>query len=157
IPFNLESLEVRGPAVRLGAVSSNPNLGYAQIDFSRNGTFVYRTGGAERLRTLQWLDSAGVPMSVGLEPAYYLVPRLSPDGTRVAYLVSEGSSTDLWVYDFVREAKTRITRGENAYHSVWSPDGRFVVFRMVGGMFWARPDGGGKPQPLTQSMSLQYP
>jgi serine/threonine-protein kinase len=156
-PFDLERLEVRGPAVRLGAVSSNPNLGYAQIDFSQNGTFVYRTGGSEGLRTLQWLDSTGKTTSLGFEPALYLVPRLSPDGKHLAYLVTEGTSTDLWVYDFERGAKTRVTRGENAYHPAWTRDGRFVVFRMGGGMYWARPDGGGKPQSLTQRKALQYP
>jgi len=35
---------------------------------------------------------------------------------------------------------------------VWSPDGRFVVFESSGnGLFWARADAGGQPQPLLQS------
>ena len=41
---------------------------------------------------------------------------------------------------------------------LWSPDGRYIVFRTVGaGTSVTRSDGAGKPQPLTQSKNVQYP
>ncbi len=156
VPFDLDRLELQGAATPLEEVSSNPNVGSAQLDFSRSGILAYRTGGTEGLRTMQWLDSTGKTVSLGIEPAYYTSPRFSQDGGRLAYVVSQGSSSDVWIYDWRRGIKTRLTNGWNAY-PVWSPDSRFVVFQALGGMFWTRADGAGKPQPLTQSKARQLP
>lgn len=158
VPFDLDRLEVRGAAIQLEEVSSDPTFGIAQIDFSRSGTLAYRSGRTAGLRTIQWLDGAGKTESLGIEPANYLFPHLSPDGSRLALLVNQGATSDLWVYDWQRGNKTRLTSamGVNAY-PVWSPNGQFVVFQSAGGMFWTRADGAGKPQPLTQSKTLQFP
>jgi serine/threonine-protein kinase len=156
LPFDPERLEVRGAPTLLWELANNPNLGFGHLDFSRNGTLAYRTGRTEGLRSMQWLDGAGKTVSLGFEPAYYIMPRLSPDGRRVAYTVSEGSNQNLWMYDFERGTKTRLTNGQNAY-PVWTPDGRFVVFQGLGGMFWTRADGSGKPQPLTRTTAVQLP
>jgi len=156
VAFDLDGLEVRGARTPLWEVGNNPNLGFGQFDFSRNGTMVYRSGGAEGLRTLQWVDGTGRTVSLGLEPAYYNMPRLSPDGSRVAYMVSQGSSQDLWTYNFERGITTRLTDGKHAY-PVWTPDSRFLVFQGLGGMFWTRGDGAGKPQPLMRSTAMQLP
>jgi serine/threonine-protein kinase len=156
VPFDLDRLEVRGPATLLREVSSNPNLGFAQLDFSGSGTLVYRTGGAEGQRTMQWLDGAGKTESLGIEPTYYVYPHFSPDGGRLAYAVSQGSSSDIWIYDWRRGSKTLLTTGWNSY-PVWSPDGRFVVFQALGGIFWTRADGAGKPQILTRTKSIMLP
>jgi serine/threonine-protein kinase len=157
VPFDLERLEVRGAATRLGEVANNPNLGFAEIDFSRNGTLAYRAGGAEGLRTVQWVDSGGKAVPLGVESANYMYLRLSPDGSRMAYVVTEESSQDLWIYDFARGMKTRLTNGQNTSYPVWSVEGRFVVYQAFGGMFWTRADGAGAPQPLTRSKAIQLP
>ena len=85
---------------------------------------------------IQWLDAAGGTASFVREPAFYQCPHFSPDGSHLAYSVSQGSSMDLWIYDWQRGIKTRLTNGQNAYNPVWSPDGRFVVFQALGGLFW---------------------
>jgi serine/threonine-protein kinase len=159
VAFDLGRLEVRGAATLLEEVSRNPTLGSAQIDFSRNGTLAYRTGGSTGLRTMQWLDGAGRTVSLGTEPAFYIFPRVSPDGSHLAFMVSgrTGASTDLFIYDWQRGSKTRLTTGIAAAYPVWSGDGRFVVFQAAGGMFWTRADGAGKPQPLTRSKGRQLP
>src|SRR5712692_1942007 len=157
VPFDLDRLEVRGAATLLQEVAINPSLGFGQLDFSRSGTLAYRTGGTEGRRTIQWLDDTGKTISFGTEPAFYQNPHLSPDGSRLAYQVSQGSSTDLWIYDLQRGSKTRLTNGIVSVNPVWSPDGRFVVFQSPGGTFWTRADGAGKPQPLTQSKTMQLP
>jgi serine/threonine-protein kinase len=158
VPFDAERLELRGNPTPLQEVSSEPAIGAAQIDFSVSGAFVYRSGGTEGLKTLHWLDSTGRMEPLGTEPAVYLSPRLSPDGSRLAFMLSQGSLTDLWVYDLQRGAKVRVTNGTsfNSY-PMWSPDGRYLVFQSAGGMFWARSDAAGKPQPLTESKNLQMP
>src|SRR5262249_54376906 len=138
-PFDLDRLEVRGVARRLMDVSSNTNLGSAQFDASRTGTLVYRTGGTEGRRTIQWLDAAGRTAPLWDEPAYYVFLRLSPDGGRAASLVSQGANNDLWTYDWQRGSKNRLTNGvQDAAYPVWSRDGQFVVFHSVGGIFWTR-------------------
>jgi len=155
-PFDPDRLEVTGSAVRLWEVGGNPNLGFGQLDFSRSGILAYRTGGAEALRSFHWLDAAGTTEPVGLEPAYYVMPRLSPNGRRLAYALSQGWSQEIWTYDLERAIKTRLTTGHNAY-PVWTPDGRFLVFEGVGGMSWTRADGTGQLQTLVQSKSVQLP
>jgi Tol biopolymer transport system component len=83
---------------------------------------------------------------------------MSPDGQRLALEVTEGSGTDIWVYDWQRDTMTRLTFAGIALDPVWSPDSRYVAFRTVGeGMSVTRSDGAGKPQPLTQSKNIQYP
>ena len=158
VPFDLDRLEVRGAATQLEDVSSDTPRGSAQIDFSRSGILAYRTGGTELLSTPQWLDGAGKTESLGIEPASYSYPRWSPDGRQLAYIANQGASSDLWIYEWQRGNKTRLSNGTsvNAY-PVWSSDGRFVVFQSAGGMFWNRADGAGKPQPLTQSKTFQLP
>ncbi len=158
VPFDLDRLSVGGPATSLQEVSSDPTLGSAQIDFSRNGTIAYRSGRTEGRRTIQWLDGEGQTESLGNEPGAYLFPRLSPDGSRLVVRVTEGSSSDIWIYDLERGSKTRLTNGVAlSSWPVWSSDGRYVIFQSAGGIFWTRADGAGEPQPLTQSKTLQFP
>ena len=73
--------------------------------------------------------------------------------------VAEGGNQDVWVYDPQREAMTRLTFGAGSYADpIWTPDGRYVVFAALGkGIYWARADSGGQPQPLTQSKTFQIP
>jgi serine/threonine-protein kinase len=155
-PFDLDRLEVTGPPVRLWEVGANPNFGFGQFDFSRNGILAYRTGGAEALNTIQWLDAGGKTESLGLAPANYMSANLSPDGGRVAYTLSQGASQEIWTYDLTNAIKTRVTTGQYAY-PIWSPDGRFLIFHTLGGLAWARADGSGRPQPLTRSKGMQWP
>jgi serine/threonine-protein kinase len=158
VPFVPERLELRGNPIPLQEVASDTAIGAGQIDFSASGVFVYRSGVTEGLRTLQWLYSTGKMEPLGTEPAVYLSPRLSPDGSRLAFTLSQGSLTDLWVYDFERGSKVRVTNGTTfSSYPVWSPDGHYLVFQSAGGMFWARSDAAGGPQPLTQSRNLQQP
>src|SRR5205085_7609634 len=137
-------------------LSENTHLGFAQLDFSRGGMMLFRRGRSETRTTVQWLDSAGKTESLLPEPALYQFPRLSPDGSRLAFIVNEGSGRGLWIYDWQRGGKIRLTSGISAF-PVWSPDGSYLVFQATGGMFWTRADAAGKPQPLTQSKNSQFP
>jgi Tol biopolymer transport system component/tRNA A-37 threonylcarbamoyl transferase component Bud32 len=155
VPFDLDTLAVRGtPAPVLDQVAYTSGNGSAKFDISRGGTLVYESGGAVGggLFTVQWLNSAGKAQPLLASKAdSYLYPRLSPDGQRLA--VSVG---DIWIYEWQRDTMTRLTFS-GAVSPVWSPDGRYIVFRGPGGMFWTRSDGAGKPQPLTQSKTAQTP
>jgi serine/threonine-protein kinase len=160
VPFDVDRLEVHGTSARvLDQVNYAAAQGSAQLDFSQAGTLIYRSGGVGGgLLTVAWLDSAGKTQPLLTKPGTYGVPSLSPDGQRLALGVSEGSGTDIWVYDWQRDTMTRLTFTGNAFAPLWSPDGRYIVFRALGeGMSVTRSDGAGKPQQLTQSKNAQVP
>jgi serine/threonine protein kinase/Tol biopolymer transport system component len=160
VPFDLEKLEVRGsPSPVLEEVASIQSVGSPKFDFSQNGTVVYRIGIAgSELATLQWLDGTGRTQPLPANPGLFLQQRLSPDGRLLALAKSSGDDVDIWTYDWQRDAMTRVTFGNGNFSwPVWGPDSRFIVFYGVGGIFWARADGAGKPQLLIQSKKNQYP
>jgi serine/threonine-protein kinase len=154
-PFALDRLEVRGtPAPVLEEVAYESRSGSAQFDFSPAGMLVYRSGGAGASQvTVQWLDGDGKALPLVAKPGDYATPRVSPDGSRLA-LALKG---DIWIYELQRDTVTRLSQGIAANYPVWTPDGRYIVFRATGGMFWTRSDGSGRPQSLTQSKNLQIP
>ena len=157
VPFDLKRLHVTGAATRLGEVAADIPRGFAQFDFSAAGIFAFRTHGGQGLSTPQWLDSAGRSEPLGLEVARYHYLRLSPDGVRLAYVSTQGPNSDLFIYDWQRSVKTRLTNGRVTRSPVWTPDGRFLVFAAPGGIFAARTDGAGTPVQLTWSTNLQTP
>ena len=162
VPFDVDRLEVHGtPAAPvLDQVRYNAAQGSAQLDFSQTGTLIYRSGGGTGggLLTVAWLDGAGKVQPLLAKPGNYGRPSMSPDAQRLALEVTEGSGTDIWVYDWQRDTMTRLTFTGNVQAPLWSPDGRYIAFRAVGeGMSMIRSDGAGKPQRLTQSKNSQYP
>jgi serine/threonine-protein kinase len=156
VRFDPGSLQVQGSPKLLTEVAANPSIGFAQLDLARNGTLAYKTRQTDELRSVNWLDKSGKAVSLNFEPAAYLFPRLSPDGSRLAYTVRQSSSQNLWIRDLQRGTNTRLTNTQSS-NPVWSPDGNFVVFQAHEGMFWARADGAGLPQPLVQNGAIQLP
>jgi len=155
MPFDLARMQSTGTSIPvLPDVAYNAAYGSAQIDFSRTGALVYqsRRPGSD-LKSLQWLHAAGKAEPLPTAPGEYLFPRLSPDGKRLALT----SAWDIWVYEWRHDTMMRLTFSGGHSYPVWSPDGRYVVFAGLGGMFWIRADGAGKPQPLTRSQNPQYP
>jgi Tol biopolymer transport system component/tRNA A-37 threonylcarbamoyl transferase component Bud32 len=156
VPFDLDRLEVHGtPVPVLDQVAYNTQFGSAQLDFSQTGTLIYHSGGAGgELFIVAWLDGAGKTQPLLAKPGTYGRPSLSPDGQRLAL----ESNADIWVYDWQRDTMTRLTFTGNALSPVWSPDGRYIAFRVLGeGMDAIRSDGSGKPERLTQTKNSQYP
>ena len=101
------------------------------MSLSLDGTLVYVPGGAQVAgrNTLVWVDRQGREEPLKAPPRAYLYPRLSPDGTRVALDVRDQES-DIWIWDFAREALTRFTFDPGPdTHPAWTPDGQRVLFR----------------------------
>ena len=164
VPFDLDRLETRGTAVPVldDVAYAAATSGGAQFAFSPSGALLYRKGGVagSGTTTLEWVDGAGKREPLRAKPGSYAGPRVSPhDGKRVAMQVTEGSNSDIQVYEPQRDAVTRVTFGGATYrNSAWSPDGQFVVFYSVGnGIFWARSDGAGQPQPLLAGQEPMIP
>jgi Tol biopolymer transport system component/tRNA A-37 threonylcarbamoyl transferase component Bud32 len=159
VAFDPATLEVRGrPSAVVEDVSNDTTYGFPRLDFSATGMLLYRRGRTEGVRTVHWMDSSGRMEALEIEAALYQFPRVSPDGSKVIWMINQGQSADLWIYDWQRGSKTRLTDGKSVYaYPAWSPNGQYVVFSSSGGMFWTRADGAGKPQPLTVSKALQRP
>jgi serine/threonine-protein kinase len=165
VPFDPDKLETRGTAEPiLDEVAYDKYTGASQWDVSPapsgHGTVLYRrsSGGPPEMATLQWVDSTGRKEPLAAKPGAYLSVNLSPDGKRVALMVGEAPTADLWVYDFERDAMTRLTFGGSNRFPSWSPDGQFLVYASAGkGIFQVRADGAGQPQILMPGKDIKVP
>jgi eukaryotic-like serine/threonine-protein kinase len=174
VPFDLRTQQVGGSAVAViedvmqsvNTPNTSDETGAAQFSVSRSGTLVYLTGGVtpNLQSSFEWIDRNADKKRVADVPAgSYLFPRLSPDGQRVAVNVRRPASrvTEVWVYDLLRAAPTRITFEQNNSSPIWSPDGKRLVFNrdaeVARNLYVISADGSGKPERLGTSDFTQIP
>jgi serine/threonine-protein kinase len=144
-----------------GVMTAGLRSGAAHFSVSDTGALVYVTGGDPGERTLVWVDRDGREEALAAEPRAYRHPRISPDGGRVAVVVSDPEQ-DIWIWDFARETLTPLTfaPGEDFY-PVWTPDGRQVAFASNRdgefNLYWKATDGTGTVERLTESENQQAP
>jgi Tol biopolymer transport system component len=82
---------------------------------------------------LVWVDRNGKELETVGSTGDYRDLALSPDGSRLAYGVSDGRQDDIWVRDLRRDVSMRLTaEGANEIWPVWSPDGSRIVFSSDG-------------------------
>lgn len=168
VPFDARSRRVGGAPVALvenvmqavNAANGGDETGAGQFALSNAGTLVYVVGGAFPMYqdAMMWVDRTGAAQPfAAAPPASYLGPRLSPDGQKLAVGVRRAAprGADLWVYDVVRGAPTRLTFNGNNGQPVWSPDGKRLVYGVSGtdanGLYTINADGAGKPERLNDS------
>jgi eukaryotic-like serine/threonine-protein kinase len=163
VPFDLQRLEVTGTAVPVvEGVEQSPSSGATQYSFSATGSLVYVSGGVQSVKSrLVWVSRNGAEQSLAAPASAYLFPRLSPDGRRVAAVISEQES-QIWLYDLSRETLTRFTFEGNLNNApVWTPDGKRIAFQSnkegPANLFWQLADGSGGLERLTTSEYLQAP
>jgi serine/threonine-protein kinase len=159
IPFDPEKRETLGPALPvLDDVAYQSPSGTGQLDASQTGTLVYRqASGPSGMATLQWVDPNGQKRPLLGKPGLYRFPSLSPNGERVALTVAERGQ-DVWIYDWKRDAMTRLTFGGFNISAKWSPDGQSVVYASAGkGIFQTRVGDASQPHALMRSDTLQNP
>jgi serine/threonine-protein kinase len=158
-PFDLAKMAIDGPRVGLPEqVSNHSGYGFARMDCSTNGMFLYCHGGTEGITKIAWMDANGVLEPLPVDSAVFVFPRFSPDGNKLVWMVRHGPYNELSSYDWQTDKKTRLTSGrrDNGY-PLWSPDGKYIVFSSVTGISWIRADSTGEPKLLTESPHAQYP
>ena len=101
-------------------------------------------------------DADGKTQPLLDKPGLYVNPQFSPDGERLA-VANDDTKAGVWIYDIRRDTLSPLTGERNGSHPVWTPDGRNVVYQSADGISFARSDGGGKPEILTESKDFQYP
>ncbi len=89
-----------------------------------------------RKSTLVWIDpDNGTESNVPLPPDYYREPRISPDGTEIAFILDAedpGDGDSLVVYSIVEKHSRRVLADERHIRSpVWTPDGTELFFSRV--------------------------
>src|ERR1044072_9467535 len=106
---------------------------------------------------LTLIDVDGTKKVLGQLPASVYAPRISPDGTRVAFETRDLKGPDgfrLWSANLTDTAGGRPCplAGIANWAPVWSPDGQRLVFIISGdrpdSLYWQRPDGTGSAEHL---------
>jgi serine/threonine-protein kinase len=169
VRFDLAGMEVIGQPVELlenvmQAFASNAfsNSGAGQFGISDTGALIYAAGGIVPPpdNSLVWVDQRGIEEPVTALQFPFLIPRLSPDGKRIAYATAAGES-QVWVYNLVTGTNSRLTDEGVADFPIWSPDGKRLLFgwakSLVENLFWQPYDGNSPKERLTTSPYLQQP
>jgi serine/threonine-protein kinase len=165
-PFDVDRLELTGPPVPVvESIATTPQNGGAQYAFSDTGTLIYIAG--ESVTTsapIQWLEGTGKLTPLRAMPADWSNPSFSPDGRLLAVDIFDGTQTDVWTYDWMRDTLSRLTfDNTDDGRPVWSPDSHRIAFaskrgdKMTTNLYWQRADGTGDVQRLTDSKMNQSP
>jgi len=154
VAFDPERLATHGTPTPLIDDVGNPSLltGGGQYTSSTTGTFAYLAGRTtEDPYPTLWLSAAGQTTPLLTQPATYAAPRLSPDGSRLAYTMAGGKGGDVWVHDLQRDAPVQLTfNGPGLRELAWAPDSKHIVFGDGESLWWTRADGSGQPQRILE-------
>jgi len=159
--FDLDKLALRGEPVRVSETLQIDILAAPNYAISSTGTLVYLAARANT-RSFVWVNRHGHETPItGLPPRAYQTIALSPDGTRLAFVI-EDREFDVWVWDFSREVLSRVTSGPSSdYLPRWTPDGQRLIFLSDRdgpyNLYGVPSDGAGRVERLTISNNDQYP
>jgi Tol biopolymer transport system component len=161
VAFDPDRLEVRGSPVPLveGVGDSSVLSGGGQFTTSRSGTLLYLTGGVDTPpHHIEWLERNGQTTPMLPQPGRYAAPRLSPDGSRVAYTLQGTQGGDVWVHDLQRHTSTQLTFNRPGAREVaWAPDSKHIMFGDGEALWWRTADGSGQPVLLLEKTSNARP
>jgi serine/threonine-protein kinase len=139
VPFDLESLSLRGTPVRVVQGVVTKYNGAVDFSFSRDGRLVYAPGGFQgaAARRLVWVDRAGRQTPIASDPLPYHYPSLSPDGSRLAVgvlgtnrrsnLAGPFRLSQIYLLEVAAETLQQFTF-DGALVPVWWPDSRSILF-----------------------------
>jgi hypothetical protein len=163
VPLDISSLEVVGsPSPVAQAVSYNAAEGSAQYEVADDGLLVYRSGrNAAPAYDALWVDARGEGVPFWEGQRTYAEPRVSPDGTKVSFMVYGDNNWDVWVYDRARQVSARLTFEPGTDGpGIWSPDGKYIIFSSgrqgPSSLYRKRADGSGDVERLTEAKTAQY-
>src|SRR5207248_2254255 len=127
-----------------------------------NGTLIYL---ANSNAAVPWLQRAqGIDIGLAdrngkveplkLPPRPYESPRVTPDGTRIAFGTDDGNEAIVWIYDLSgKSAIRRLTFGGHDRFPAWYSDNKRVFFQSDregdSAIFWQAIDSG-KAERLTR-------
>jgi serine/threonine-protein kinase len=130
VAFDAGRLEVTSDPVRIPANVTIKGSGAANVGVAGNGTLVYMTGRLQTSeRTMVWVDQTGHETPLTVPPRPYVMPRVSPEGTRVAVEIAG----DVWMLDVARGTLDRLAADVGRDSGpIWSPDGQRIAYHAGG-------------------------
>jgi Tol biopolymer transport system component len=159
VPFDPRRLEVTGGPVAMveGVRRAISPTGTAQFSVSNGGSLIYIRGPASTSSTqssLALVDRKGGVESLKLRPGAYDHPRVSPDGTHIAYATDDGKDAIVWTSALSGpSAPRRLTFGSKNRFPIWA-DSERVAFQSDRegdlAIFWQRADGTDQAARLTK-------
>ena len=150
-PFDLRALEITGPVVPVAdRVRVYPG-GASQYAISGVGTLIFQPIDPTN-RSLILVDRDGEAELLSPEFRPFRQARISPDGIRVAMVITDGNDRDVWIYDLEQGTLSRLTSIGDAGLPSWTPDGAQVTFssnrRGSVHLYWQPWDGSASAEPL---------
>jgi len=163
-PFNARTLELSGvPTPIAEHVAVNSTTSRPVFSASNDRTIIYQIGSEQGGWQLLWLTRDGKQIGTVGDLAPYTDPAISPDGTRVAVGIFTGQgSSDIWIFDSRRAAKTRLTFGTAILRfPLWSPDGKTIFYgsnaKGAYHIYAKAADGTGPEQVILEDDAFDYP
>ncbi len=155
IGFDPESLATRGRPIQvLDGVGSDVTTGAVHASLSADGTLIYLSADPQAAETrLGWLSTDGRMEPLAAPARSYWSWDVSPDGTKIATLISTKAAGELWMYDISRDVFSRLSANEICYDPHWTPDGRFILYSRTAGNgseIVRRPAQGGSVEKLVE-------
>ena len=128
VRFDPGRLEMTGDPVAVAETVATLTSGAALFRASRD-ELVYVSGQySSNQRSLVWVTREGREELVKAPAREYVNARIASDGARLAVVIGNGPTADLWLWDLMRSALTRLTSGAGSNLGVWMADARHVLF-----------------------------
>ena len=99
------------------------------------------------------VDRTGKPLSKGLRRRRVRNPRISPDGSQIAFQAASADGIEnIWVYDIENDIDVQLTYNGYSFSPVWDRDGKRVTYSSErdgkNNLFWKAADGSSEEELL---------
>ncbi|MGH9594376.1 MAG: TolB family protein, partial [Bryobacteraceae bacterium] len=152
-PFDANKLQLSGEPIPLADHIGSVRV-TAMFAVSKSGVLAYRqTNSAGYAAPVHaWYDRSGKLVAPVPDEGDDYVFTISPDAHRAvtaARTVRNGARDGLWLFDFGRRIRTRLTFQQDvAFAPVWTRDNRKVYYSLNGAIFEKDVDGAGQARQL---------
>ncbi len=131
--FDQDALQLAGDPVALAEGVGVRSLGSVHLALSDDSTLVYQAGGGSGDSEFVWVTRSGQATSVDRGWSFgrsnFSGPRLSPDGTRMAFATVVERNQDIWIKHLPDGPLERLTFAEDEdFRPFWTPDGQTVTY-----------------------------
>jgi Tol biopolymer transport system component/tRNA A-37 threonylcarbamoyl transferase component Bud32 len=131
-PFDLEALELTGPAIPVLEDVQTGIDGVGRIVVSTAGHVAYLHGAGRGARELVRVSRAGEIQPLPIPPREFLGVQVSPDGSRLAATVLDDMGASIWILSADGTSQSRVSAsGFFSQQPLWILGGSSIVFVTV--------------------------
>ena len=160
VAFDLDRLAVRGDPVAMVegvARAAGAFTAAAQYAISDTGALIYVPGPASTALAeldVALADRQGNVEPLNLPPGSYSAPRVSPDGTRIAFGNDDDAEAIVWIHELAgRSTMRRLASVGNNRFPTWTADNNRIAYQSDregdAAIWWQPADGSGSAERLT--------